>query len=561
MWQIAQITDPTSGAVTWQVRQTAAPDVVVAGGLVHRHEAVARVGELLTAALTAAGPDAPVGPRFEARYEEGEETRDGGYYRRIIDAGASNFDRAMPIPLMATEETSWGHEGAVLVGAITGATRDGATTVVLSGNFGTWDRAIYFAERVDDGMLPRHSPDLGSDETEFICTEYDEDEWGVFCAKGELHFTAATVLGTTIVPFPALDGAVITLPDGLEVTPVTPAPAAVAASAVPDAVTGEGMPGRIVGGFVAAAAATAPVRSVTTLAIDRPAAPYDQRVFANPGLDGPTPITVHPDFTVSGHVATWFDAEGNDNCHISFPDQCITPPRSATDYRYAHQGGPVELTNGERLRVGHLTVGTGHAATSGLSADAAAAHYDNTGYSAALVRYGEDEHGIWCAGVISPGADDFQIWALELATLSGDWRRINGNLELVAALAVNVPGFPITNVVTASAAGECQALVAAGAHTMARLKQARPTPVPGDQLMPMFRAEVAYEKLREDLDRVQSSLARRVATVETIVAALNLEGAAADALHARIAAAIEPSPAPVTRRQVALDRTRALPTR
>jgi hypothetical protein len=29
------------------------------------------------------------------------------------------------------------------------------------------------------------------------------------------------------------------------------------------------------------------------------------------------------------------------------------------------------------------------------------------------------------------------------ASLSGGWRQIDGNLELVAALAVNFPGFPI----------------------------------------------------------------------------------------------------------------------
>ena len=36
-----------------------------------------------------------------------------------------------------------------------------------------------------------------------------------------------------------------------------------------------------------------------------------------------------------------------------------------------------------------------------------------------------------------------RVAELRASALSGDWRYVNGNLELVAALAVNNPGFPI----------------------------------------------------------------------------------------------------------------------
>ncbi len=555
MWTIAQHTDPTTGAVTWQVRLTDTPDTIVASALPDRGAAVTRVGELLAGALVAAAPDAPVGPRFEATFEEGEEARDGSYYRRVIDPGATNFDRPLPIPLMATDETSWGHDGAVLVGAITEGSREGASTVRLAGRFDSSPRALEFARQVDVGMLTRHSPDLiGPVEDEFECTEYDED-WG-WCDEGIYHFVKATLGGTTIVPFPALDDAMITLPDGLEVLPAgEAADEAVAASGAGDALLGQDMPSRITGGFVAAATAVAPVRSVTTLAPTRPVAPYDPDVFANPRLTGPSPLEVHEDLRVTGHLATWFDADGQPNCHIGFPDQCITPPHSASGYAYAHQGGPVDLANGERLRVGHLTVGTGHAATSGISADEATAHYDNTGYSAALVRFGEDEHGIWCAGVVSPTADDFQIWALELATLSGDWRRIRGNLELVAALGVNVPGFPMADVVTASAAGECTALIAAGAHGLARLKARRPVPIPGESLMPMFNTQLALERVLGDLDQVRGDADRRLRKLESGYRLLAPTGAhAADDRLNRTP--VGRPPVPAKRRLVSLRRHR-----
>jgi hypothetical protein len=51
--------------------------------------------------------------------------------------------------------------------------------------------------------------------------------------------------------------------------------------------------------------------------------------------------------------------------------------------------------------------------------------------------------GIWFAGALRPCLAKEDIRALRAAPLSGGWRQIDGNLELVAALTVNVPGFPI----------------------------------------------------------------------------------------------------------------------
>jgi hypothetical protein len=69
-------------------------------------------------------------------------------------------------------------------------------------------------------------------------------------------------------------------------------------------------------------------------------------------------------------------------------------------------------------------------------------------------------------GTPAPDADEAAVRAMRAAPLSGDWRRIGGNLEMVAALHVNTAGFPIPRVqLAASAAGDEQvlSLVAAGA--------------------------------------------------------------------------------------------------
>lgn len=181
--------------------------------------------------------------------------------------------------------------------------------------------------------------------------------------------------------------------------------------------------------------------------------------FQNPSLTQITPLTITDDGRIFGHLATW------GTCHIGVPGVCTTPPTSPTSYSYFRTGA-VRTAEGRDVSVGHITMGTGHAKVgTGLSANAAAAHYDNTGTVVADVSAGEDSFGIWVAGSLREGLSPKTIKALRGAALSGDWRMIQGALEMVAALAVNVPGFPIPRLELAASAGEQLALVASGVVT------------------------------------------------------------------------------------------------
>jgi hypothetical protein len=177
--------------------------------------------------------------------------------------------------------------------------------------------------------------------------------------------------------------------------------------------------------------------------------------FEDPQLPGPTPLTITADGRVLGHLATW------DTCHVGIQGDCVTAPKSRTAYAY-FRTGEVETASGAKVPVGQITMNTGHAGPD-LTATATAAHYDNTGSGVADVAAGEDDHGIWVAGAMREGVSEEQLYVLKATgALSGDWRRIGGNLELVAALAVNVPGFPVPRVaMAASAAEEPMSLVAA----------------------------------------------------------------------------------------------------
>lgn len=175
--------------------------------------------------------------------------------------------------------------------------------------------------------------------------------------------------------------------------------------------------------------------------------------FSDPGLIAPSPIVVTEEGRFFGHLAAW------GTCHIGIDGVCIEPPPSNNDYASFKQGSV--MTDKGLIPCGVITMETGHADVK-MRARPAMAHYDNTGTQAALVNIGEDEHGIWVAGCVMPDLDDVQIMKMRAAALSGDWRDIGGNLELVAALEVNTPGFPIPRPALAASGGHQTSLVAAG---------------------------------------------------------------------------------------------------
>ena len=234
--------------------------------------------------------------------------------------------------------------------------------------------------------------------------------------------------------------------------------------------------------------------------------------FEDPKLDGPTPLTIMSDGRVYGHLAAW------NTDHIGMPGR-VRPPRSASGYAYFHSG-VVACADGSDVPVGQITLSGGHAP---LSADASAAvrHYDDTASAIIDVHAGEDAHGIWLAGALRASATDEQVRALRASAPSGDWRPINGRLELVAACQVNVPGFPIARARVASAAPgqtpEVLALVAAGAldMTMRRFRNADPT-VDGR----VGELEAVVAGLQAQLEEIQTERVetRKAALREQVVA-------------------------------------------
>ncbi len=158
--------------------------------------------------------------------------------------------------------------------------------------------------------------------------------------------------------------------------------------------------------------------------------------FADPKLDKRTPLTVTKEGQVYGHLAAW------GVCHRDVGNrECVLAPKSRAAYEPYHLG-QVYTAEGDTIRVGKIVQDTRHAGIN-LGYSAAALHYDNTGDEVAVVRAGEDAFGIWLAGSVVPDASRKAVAKLRRSPISGDWRAVNGNLELTAALAVNVPAFPV----------------------------------------------------------------------------------------------------------------------
>ena len=422
-----------------------------------------------------------VGPAFTCpvAWLENTDTGDG----RRIQADALTW-RTPPIPLMGLKTSPHdpsgmsGNDPAVLIGRIETITRDG-NAGVMKGHLLNTDEGQDFATILDQMGRMGVSIDVGSVMEE---VGIPEPPVPTEVPVGEEPFdpgmpmdlqrvlVAGEIMGATVCPFAAFAGAYIVLGDDASTG---------AATVLPPAPEGVQMAIRYVGqeDCEQCDEGTTPITAAAPTTAGGPVAPPAEW-FADPGftrgderlsetLDAKSgrprgkfacPITVTPEGRVYGHVAQWGVCHMNDKYRQG--GSCVMAPRSHTGYAWFHTGDIVTAEGG-RVSVGRLTADCGHASESPtLTAAQVLAHYDNSGTTAALVRAGEDEFGIWVAGSIHPAASPEQVVTMQANPPSGDWRPIGRGQELVAVLHVNSPGFPMARATVAS--GRITALVAAG---------------------------------------------------------------------------------------------------
>lgn len=363
---------------------------------------------------------------------EGVLTGDG----RFIEEGALEWET--PLPFRVVLEDVGAHEGAVTVGRILTIERRSNGDLWATGDFDLGSEVGREAARLVGGeIMTGVSMDLDSVAFEVRVAaellETSEDGEGpqdseepetdaegrvtVYEFKPEdeiMVTTSARIRAATLVSIPAFASAIIS---------ATASPA---------------------GESEALVASAAPV--------EPPAAWFNM-----PEANGPTALTITDEGQVYGHLATW------DVCHVADPagaGVCVMAPKNTSGYAYFHTGA-VKTAEGSLVPTGSIRFNTGHASMRANAPDAQA-HYDNTGYAGADVHAVDGKHGIWVCGALRPGLTAEQIRTLRASPLSGDWRYVGGKLELVGALAVNLPGFPIPRTQGLVASGALASVVAAG---------------------------------------------------------------------------------------------------
>lgn len=359
---------------------------------------------------------------------EGLETGD----RRFFKEGAVTWDQELlPFPFKWQRVSAEGHDSSITIGRVDSIFRaeNGeirGSGVILSGPDAPSESQEY-VNLVKAGAAGGVSIDGDSAEFEIIESDTD-DPWDF-----KMEFSSINIRALTAVDIPAFAGAKITLSESV-VADGTPA------SEVIEEIneTNEEFTRMLVSdrSFESVVAAGIPV--------DPPLEWFEAK------FDSLQPITITDDGRVFGHLA------GKETCHIGF-GSCKTSPRGCDYDEYFHLG-EIKTASGDPVHVGHMTFGGGHAPLD-KSAQAAAAYYDSTSRVSADIRAGEDEFGTWIAGALRPGLTPEDIREVRSAPLSGDWRPIKGKLQLLAAHAVNVPGFPIPRVRALVASGITEALI------------------------------------------------------------------------------------------------------
>lgn len=432
---------------------------------------------------------------------EGEQTGDG----RLIEDGALRWDE-LPIPLRVAFKDVGGHDGAEVCGRIETVERREGGDIYATGTFDLGSAVGMEAYRqvseqmsngvsidtddvtfrimaradlvaVDDDATPE--PETDAEGRVKVATMSSSDEVTVI--------ESARLRAATLVAVPAFASARV-YAAGQVPTPAEPSESGENADSEADFARSEDADPLNRDALIAAAIPTAP----------------PEAWFKDPGLTGPTALVIEDDGRVYGHIAAW------GTCHIGQIGKCVEPPTSPSNYAYFRTGA-LQTAEGTSVAVGHLTMDTGHAGPRD-SATQAAAHYDNTGYVFADVAAGEDAYGIWVAGSLRPGIPAERVRIARSAPISGDWRTIRGSLELVGALAVNVPGFPVPRPRGLLASGEVKSLLASGvvAHDDQAARASHPSNGPvGENGLSLgdisYLKRLAETERRKDLQRATAA--------------------------------------------------------
>ena len=329
---------------------------------------------------------------------------------RVLDS-AGGDTRDLPLSIRAQFASTYGHDGALVTGALYTITFDPETGIVSGDGFLLDDdngrqHALY----IRTGAMRGNSVDLAEAKARF-----EEDLDGPDYAY-RIRFTEWKIGATTGVGLPAFADARAELAgdddeilassfDGDEV---------LIAEASDFSITVMAKPGQV---------EEIPEELLAFGIIQ----PYE--FFFHPETETPQKIVVDANGHVYGHLGVW------DSCHDGIEGQCVRIPRPADNY--ASFNKPGVLTDRGIVETGPIFAYGGHRPGRGV-ADLAEA-YGGIENSWSDVRITAGKHGPWISGVVRPGVPDDAVYAARASRISGHW--LGGRLK--AIVSVNAEGYDV----------------------------------------------------------------------------------------------------------------------
>lgn len=380
---------------------------------------------------------------------EGLVTGDG----RMIDPGALTW-RDLPLPLMLQTQNpeTGGHAGAVICGSIGAIERRDGGQIWGMGWWDSGEDGQRAEQLLTDKTMRGVSADLDSVKVELRRADNPDEDAEIdildlLFGGGEDVLSVVTegrVMGATMTPFPAFQEAYLELCD----------PDPVLASAGTQYVMrGDG--GEIINSWSAApayagrhmrwhqsfvveevealtASAAARLAVVREIPVNPPVEWFTKRKY-----DMELPPRCSTDGQIYGYAATWGEV------HIGFLNKTVQVPRGCDYGRF--QNKETLTAEGTLVATGPIYLIDDHAPLH-LNAEQAIEWMKNRAMSDPFCTIGdvhlyEDEWGIQMAGALRPNVTDEQIRMFRGSDVSPDWRPVNGRLQPVGVIAVNVSGF------------------------------------------------------------------------------------------------------------------------
>lgn len=313
------------------------------------------------------------------------KTGDG---RMLLSDGADTRD--VPLSISAQFAKSYGHDGAVLTGAIYEVTIDPDSGLMSGRGFLLDDEnGRRHALAIKTGAMKGNSVGLAEVKARFV-EDLNTGEYWVEFYEFKLADTSGVMTPAFAEAYAEIDTEITAAFAGFDPMAELVASSEIIEYRIPDPI--KPLTPAIAQELVASFGAPQPYAS-----------------FFRPEADKPQKIVFTADGDVYGHLAAWED------CHAGIDGRCVRPPRPVDNY--AEWNKPGVLTEKGIVATGPIALYGGHKYGTDLSEA-----YGRVENAWADVRIIEGKFGPWISGRARPHIGDEKAYDARASRISGHWK-------------------------------------------------------------------------------------------------------------------------------------------